>query len=304
MWEHATVRFLPTGKGEVVSGSTPHGQGHETSRSQIVADKLGVDPADVTVLHSDTATSPLGLDTYGSRSLSAGGVAIAMACDKVIDKARQIAAHQFEANPDDVEFTARSFAAVGSPTTSVTIQELAFSAFTAHDLPEGLEPNLQEQISFDPPNFAFPFGTHVAVVEIDENTGHVKLVGYTAVDDCGNQVNPLIVEGQIHGEIVQGTAQALWEVASYNEDGNCTYPSLMDYLVPSPMEVPNIETGFTTTASTSNLLGVKGVGEAGTIGSAAVINAVCDGLGVRDIEMPATPQRVWRTIRDARGGAT
>jgi carbon-monoxide dehydrogenase large subunit len=304
-WEHATVRFLPTGKVEVVSGSTPHGQGHETTFSQIVADKLGVEPADVTVLHSDTAVSPLGLDTYGSRSLAVGGVAIAMACDKVVDKARMIAAHQFEASFDDVEFADGSFAVAGSPDKSVSIQELAFAAFTAHDLPDGLEPNLQEQVTFDPSNFAFPFGTHVAVVEVDTTTGRVELLDYTAVDDCGIQINPNIVEGQIHGGVVQGAAQALWEGAEYDDDGNLRNPSLLDYLVPSPMEVPNIKTDFTVTPSTSNPLGVKGVGEAGTIGSAAaVISAVCDAIGVRDIEMPATPQRVWRAINDSRGGVS
>lgn len=299
-WEHAVVRFLPTGKVEVVSGSTPHGQGHETTWSQIVADKLGIDPADVTVLHSDTAISPLGLDTYGSRSLSVGGVAIAMACDKVVDKARLIAAHQLEANPDDLEFVGGSFTVKGSPDKTVPIQAVAFGAFTAHNLPDGMEPNLQEQMTFDPPNFAFPFGTHVAVVEVDEETGFVQLIDYIAVDDCGNQVNPLIVEGQVHGGIVQGVAQALWEVASYDDEGNCKNPSMLDYLVPSPAEVPSLKTGFTITPSTSNPLGVKGVGEAGTIGSAAaVINAICDALsphGVKDIAMPATPQRVWEAI--------
>ncbi len=299
-WEHAVVRFLPTGKVEVVSGSTPHGQGHETSWSQIVADKLGIDPADITVLHSDTAISPLGLDTYGSRSLSVGGVAIAMACDKVVDKARLIAAHQLEANPDDLEFVGGSFTVKGSPDKTVPIQAVAFGAFTAHNLPDGMEPNLQEQVTFDPPNFAFPFGTHVAVVEVDEETGFVQLVDYIAVDDCGNQINPLIVEGQVHGGIVQGVAQALWEVASYDDEGNCKNPSMLDYLIPSPAEVPSLKTGFTVTPSTSNPLGVKGVGEAGTIGSAAaVINAICDALsphGIKDIAMPATPQRVWEAI--------
>lgn len=306
-WEHAVVRFLPTGKVEVVSGSTPHGQGHETSWSQIVADKMGIDPNDVEVLHSDTAISPLGLDTYGSRSLSVGGVAISMACDKVVDKAKLIAAHQLEANPDDLEFEGGAFTVKGSPDKTVPIQAVAFGAFTAHDLPDGMEPNLQEQVTFDPPNFAFPFGTHVAVVEIDEDTGETSLLDYIAIDDCGNQVNPLIVEGQVHGGIVQGVAQALFEGAEYDVDGNCKNPSFLDYLVPSAMEMPNIQTGFTTTPSTSNPMGVKGVGEAGTIGSAAaVINAICDALspyGVTDIEMPATPQRVWRTINQAKAGA-
>ncbi len=305
-WEHAVVRFLPTGKVEVVTGSTPHGQGHETAWSQIVADKLGIDPDDVTVLHSDTAISPLGLDTYGSRSLAVGGVAVAMACDKVIDKAKLIAAHQLEANPDDLEFANGSFTVKGSPDMTMPIQGVAFGAFTAHNLPDGMEPNLQEQVSFDPPNFAFPFGTHVCVVEVDEDTGEVKLLDYTAVDDCGNQVNPLIVEGQVHGGIVQGVAQALWEGASYDDDGNCRNPSLLDYLVPSAAEVPSMKLGATYTPSTSNPLGVKGVGEAGTIGSAAAaINAICDALspyGIKDIEMPATPARVWKTIQEAKGG--
>ena len=304
-WEHAVVRMLPTGKVEVVSGSTPHGQGHETSWAMIIADKLGIDPADVTVLHSDTALSPLGMDTYGSRSLAVGGVAIAMAADKVIEKARLIAAHQFEANPDDLQFEDGSFSVAGTPSKSVHIQELGFAAFTAHDLPDGIEPNLQEQVTFDPTNFAFPFGTHVAVVEIDTVTGGVDLVGYTAVDDCGNQVNPLIVEGQVHGGIAQGAAQALWEVALFDDDANPTNPTFMDYLVPSPTEVPSMVLDSTVTPSTSNPLGVKGVGEAGTIGSAAaVINAVVDGLspyGVTDMEMPATPRRVWAAIQ---GGAS
>jgi len=303
-WEHGMVRFLPTGKVEVVTGATPHGQGHETSWSMIVADRLGIDPADVTVLHSDTAISPLGLDTYGSRSLAVGGVAIAMACDKVIDKARLIAAHQLEANPDDLDFVAGAFTVKGSPDKTMPIQAIAFGAFTAHNLPEGMEPNLQEQMTFDPANFVFPFGTHVAVVEIDEDTGHVELLSYTAIDDCGNQINPLIVEGQVHGGIVQGVAQALWEEAIWDDDGNLKNPSMLDYLVPSPAEVPSIGTGYTYTPSTSNPLGVKGVGEAGTIGSAAaVINAVVDALGplgVTDIDMPATPSKVWKTIQRAK----
>lgn len=304
-WEHAVIRFLPTGKVEVVSGSTPHGQGHETAWSMIVADKLGIDPDDVNVLHSDTALSPLGLDTYGSRSLAVGGTAIAMACDKVVEKAKLIAAHQLEANPDDLEFVDGMFSVKGTPSAEMPIQGTAYEAFTAHNLPDGMEPNLQEQVTFDPENFVFPFGTHIAVVEIDEETGNVTLAGYTAVDDCGPQVNPMIVQGQLHGGIVQGVAQALWEEAVYDEDGNCKNPSFLDYLVPSPTEVPNMVTDSTVTPSTSNPMGVKGAGEAGTIGSAAaVINAICDGLspyGVADVAMPATPQRVWRIINEAKG---
>jgi carbon-monoxide dehydrogenase large subunit len=307
-WEHATVRILPTGKVEVVSGSTPHGQGHETAWSQIIASKLGIDPHDVEVLHSDTAKSPLGLDTYGSRSLAVGGVAIAMAADKVIAKALLIAAHQFEASPDDIVFEHGSFSVAGTPSKAVHIQELGFAAFAAHDLPEGMEPNLQEQVSFDPPNFAFPFGTHVAVVEIDTETGDVGLIDYIAVDDCGVQVNPLVVEGQLHGGIVQDVAQALHEVAAYDDNGQIITPSLMDYLVPSAAEVPSITLDSTVTPSTSNPLGVKGVGEAGTIGSAAaVINAVCDALspyGIADIAMPAPPRTVRRAIETAQGAGS
>jgi carbon-monoxide dehydrogenase large subunit len=208
-----------------------------------------------------------------------------------------------EANPDDLEFADGSFTVRGSPDKTVPIQAIAFGAFTAHNLPDGMEPNLQEQVTFDPPNFAFPFGSHVAVVEVEEATGHVELLDYIAVDDCGKQVNPLIVEGQIHGGIVQGVAQALWEEAVYDDEGNCRNPSFLDYLVPSAADVPGMTTGFTETPSTSNPLGVKGVGEAGTIGSAAaVINAICDALspfGVTDVAMPATPARVWRAIRQA-----
>jgi len=305
-WESATVRMLPTGKVEVVTGTSPHGQGHETAWSMLVADRLGVDVNDVVVLHSDTAIAPLGLDTYGSRSLPVGGEAIVRAADKVIEKARLIAAHQFEAAPEDVEFTAGTFSVSGTPSKSVHIQELGFPAFSAHDLPDGMEPNLAEGFTYDPPNLVYPFGTHVAVVEIDVDTGGIDLIDYIAVDDCGPQVNPLIVEGQIHGGVVQGAAQALWEEASYDDEGTLRNPSFMDYLVPSAAEVPSIRTDNTVTPSTTNSLGVKGAGEAGTIGSAAaVMNAVCDALapyGVKDMEMPATPKRIWEAI-NSNGGA-
>jgi carbon-monoxide dehydrogenase large subunit len=303
-WESATVRLLPTGKAEVVTGATPHGQGHETCWSMIVADRLGIPPEDVEVLHSDTAMSPTGLDTYGSRSLAVGGVAIEIAAQKVLDKARLIAAHQLEANEDDLEFVGGEFRVKGTPSKALAIQAVAFAAFTAHDLPDGLEPNLVEQVTYDPPNFTFPFGTHAAVVEIDEDTGAVHLLDYAAVDDCGNQVNPLIVAGQVHGGIVQGVAQALWEEAVYDEDGQLKNPTMMDYLIPSAAELPSFKLDHTVTPSPTNSLGVKGIGEAGTIGSApAVINAIVDALshlGVRDVAMPATPQRLWTTIQEAR----
>jgi len=303
-WEAATVRMLPTGMVQVVSGTSPHGQGHETVWSQIVADRLGIDPDDVEVLHSDTAISPHGLDTYGSRSLPVGGVAVAMATDKVIAKARAIAAHQLECAEDDLELVEGSLRVRGTPSRALTLQEVAFGAFTAHNLPDGVEPNLTAQVTYDPPNFVFPFGTHVAVVEIDEETGNVELLDYAAVDDCGPQVNPMIVEGQLHGGIVQGVAQALWEEAVYDDDGILRNPSLIDYCVPSAAELPSFKLDHTVTPSPSNLLGVKGIGEAGTIGAApTVVNAIVDALsplGITDIAMPAHPERVWATIRDAR----
>jgi carbon-monoxide dehydrogenase large subunit len=304
-WESATVRLLPTGKVQVVTGTSPHGQGHETSWSMIVADKFGISPDDVEVLHSDTLISPIGMDTYGSRSLSVGGVAVDMAAQKVLDKAKVIAAHQLEANEDDLEFVSGEFRVKGTPTISVPIQAIAFAAFTAHDLPEGIEPNLSEQVTYDPPNFTFPFGTHVAVVEIDEETGGIRLIDYAAVDDCGNQVNPLIVNGQLHGGIVQGVAQALWEEAVYDDEGQLRNPTMLDYLVPSAAELPQFKLDSTVTPSPTNPLGVKGIGEAGTIGSApAVINAVVDALshlGVTDCLMPATPNRLWSMMAEARG---
>jgi carbon-monoxide dehydrogenase large subunit len=294
------VRVLPTGTVQVVTGSTPHGQGHETTWSQIVADRLGIDVADVEVLHSDTAISPLGMDTYGSRSLSVGGTAVYLACERVLEKAKRIAAHQLEAAEEDLEYAGGAFRVKGSPTKELALGAIAFEAFTAHNLPEGVEPNLEAQVTWDPPNFTFPFGTHIAVVEVDEDTGRVELVRYVAVDDCGNQVNPMIVEGQLHGGIAQGVAQALFEEAVYDESGTLQSASLADYLVPSAAELPSFTLDHTVTPSPTNPLGVKGVGEAGTIGSApAVINAIVDALapfGVVDVPMPATPERVWRVM--------
>ena len=307
-WEAAQVRVLPTGTVQVVTGATPHGQGHETTWSMLVADKLGVSPEDVEVLHSDTAISPTGMDTYGSRSLAVGGTAIVMAADKVVDKARTLAAHQLEVAEDDLEFSDGTFRVAGSPDKEVAIQALAFAAFTAHDLPDGMEPNLNASVTWDPPNFVFPFGTHIAVVEVDTETGKVDLVDYVAVDDCGNQVNPLIVEGQVHGGIVQGVGQALFEEAVYDEDGTLRNPSLMDYLVPSAAELPSFRLDHTTTPSPTNPMGAKGIGEAGTIASTpAVINAIVDALspyGVTDVEMPASPERVWQAIRSSQGGTS
>jgi carbon-monoxide dehydrogenase large subunit len=300
-WETATVRVLPTAKVQVVTGSAPHGQGHETSWSMIVADKLGISPDDIDVLHSDTAIAPTGLDTYGSRSLPVGGVAIAMACDRVIDKARLIAAHQLEASADDLEWSDGAFTVAGSPDKTMPLAAIAFEAFTAHNLPDGLEPNLEAQLTYDPPNFSWPFGTHMCVVEVDTETGGVEVEKYVAVDDCGVQINPLIVDGQVHGGVVQGLAQALFEEAVYDSDGNLKTSTLAEYLVPAASDVPPITLGHTVTPSPTNQLGVKGIGEAGTIGAApAVINAIVDALsdlGVRDVPMPASPLNVFSAIR-------
>jgi aerobic carbon-monoxide dehydrogenase large subunit len=306
-WEAATVRMMPTGKVEVVTGTTPHGQGHETSWSMIVADRLGIDPEHIDVLHSDTAISPHGMDTYGSRSLAVGGTAVFMACEKVIDKARAIAAHQFEAAQEDLEFVDGEFRIKGVPGRSMPLADVAFEAFKAHNLPELVEPSLEASVAYDPPNFTFPFGTHVAVVEVEEETGRVDLVRYAAVDDCGNQINPLILEGQVHGGVVQGVAQALFEEAVYDDNGQLLTSTLTDYLVPSAAEMPGIDTASTVTPSPTNPMGVKGVGEAGTIASTpAVMNAVVDALaplGITDLDMPASPQRVWNAIQHARSGA-
>jgi len=299
-WESATVRVLPTAKVQVVTGTSPHGQGHETCWSMIVADQLGVDPDDVEVLHSDTAISPLGLDSYGSRSLSVGGTAVYMAAEKVIDKARLIAAHQMEANAEDLEFSDGTFRVKGQPDAEMPLAAVAFEAFTAHNLPDGLEPNLEGHMTWDPPNFTFPFGTHVAVVEVDTETGDVEMVDYVAVDDCGNQINPMVVEGQIHGGILQGVAQALWEEAAFDAEGQPRNVSFLDYLVPSPAETLSFRTDSTVTPSPTNPMGVKGIGEAGTIASTpAVINAIVDALsplGISDVAMPATPERIWGLI--------
>ena len=304
-WESATVRVLPTSKIQVVTGTSPHGQGHETAWSMIAADKFGVDPSDVDVLHSDTAIAPLGLDTYGSRSLPVGGVAVGLACDKVIDKARKIAAHQMEANEDDLEFVGGMFTVKGSPDKAMPLAAVAFEAFTAHNLPDGLEPNLEMQVTYDPPNFSWPFGTHMCAIEIDTETGHVEVLKYVAVDDCGNKVNPLIVDGQVHGGVIQGLAQALFEEARYDDDGNLLSSTLAEYLVPAASDVPPITLGESVTPSPTNSLGVKGVGEAGTIGAApCIMNAVVDalsGLGVQDIQMPASPLNVWNAMQQATG---
>jgi carbon-monoxide dehydrogenase large subunit len=303
-WENASIRMLPTGKVEVVTGSSAHGQGHETAWSQIVADELGVPFEDIRVLHGDTQVSPKGMDTYGSRSLVVGGTALVVACGKVREKARVVAAAMLEVSPDDLEWNAGRWSVRGDPDQGKAIGEIAFAAFAAHNLPEGVEPSLDSDATYDPDNFSFPHGTHLCAVEVDSETGAVKIRSYVAVDDVGVVVNPLIVEGQVHGGLAQGIAQALYEEAAYDSSGNLITATLADYLVPSAADLPTFTTARTTTPSTGNPLGVKGVGEAGTIASTpAVVNAIVDALrpfGVTDVPMPCTPERVWRAIQEAR----
>jgi carbon-monoxide dehydrogenase large subunit len=295
--------MLPTGKVEVITGSSAHGQGHETAWSQIVADELGVPFEDVRVLHGDTAIAHKGMDTYGSRSLVVGGTALVSACGKVRDKARVIAAAMMEVAPADLEWAGGRWAVRGDPDQGKTIGEIAFAAFAAHDLPGGIEPSLDSDATIDPDNFSYPHGTHLCAVEVDTETGWVKIRSYVAVDDIGHVINPLIVDGQLHGGIVQGIAQALFEEAAYDDSGNLVTASLADYLIPSAADVPSLTLARTETPSTLNPLGVKGVGEAGTIASTpAVVNAIIDALrpfGVTDVPMPCTPERVWRAINSA-----
>jgi carbon-monoxide dehydrogenase large subunit len=303
-WDSATIRFQPLGSVQAIIGTSPHGQGHVTTFSQIAADALGVDVADVEVVHGDTAVSQLGMDTYGSRSLTVGGVALWNATQKVVEKARQIVAHQLEVAADDLEFADGTFSVKGSPDRAMTIKEVAFQAHAAHNLPDGMEPGLEETAVYDPPNFSWPAGAHAAVVEVDTETGDARLVRYVAVDDVGAVVNPVVVEGQVHGGIAQGIAAALYEEGTYDEEGNLLTANQVTYLVPSAAELPSFELDRTESRSPTNPLGVKGVGETGTIAAApAVINAVVDALshlGVTDVQMPATPERVWRAIEEAR----
>ncbi|TCK20116.1 xanthine dehydrogenase family protein molybdopterin-binding subunit [Pseudonocardia endophytica] len=303
-WEAASIRMLATGKVEVITGASAHGQGHETAFSQIVADQLGVPFEDVEILHGDTQISPKGLDTYGSRSLAVGGIAIVKAAEKVVAKAKKIAAHLLEASEDDLEFANGSFTVKGTD-KGKAIQEIAFAAFMAHDYPEDMEPSLDSDAVYDPENFSFPHGTHLAAMEVDTDTGRVTLRKYVCVDDIGNVINPLIVEGQVHGGLAQGIAQALFEEANYDDQGTLVNGTFVDYTLPSAADLPSFTTEHMSTASTTNPLGVKGVGEAGTIASTpAIVNGVLDAvrhLGVSEIEMPTTSQRVWRALQVAKG---
>ena len=305
LWESAIVRFHPTGKVHVFIGASPHGQGEETTFAQIVASEIGVDAGDVKIFHGDTDATPMGWGTYGSRTTAVGGAALALAVRKIRDKAKVLAAHLLEASVDDMDYEDGKFFVKGSPDKAKTIQDIALMANVAWDLPEGMEAGLEASTFYDPPNFVFPYGAHLAVVEVDAATGEVELKGYTALDDCGPQINPTIVEGQVHGGVVQGIGQALWEGAAYDDSGQLVTGSMLDYALPRADRLPPIDVISTVTRSPHHPLGVKGIGEAGTIAStAAVYNAVMDALkplGVRRIDMPFTPERVWRAIQDAKG---
>jgi carbon-monoxide dehydrogenase large subunit len=303
-WDTATIRCLPTGTVQVLTGTSPHGQSHATTWAQIAADRLGVPYENVEVLHGDTAVVPLGMDTYGSRSLAVGGVALWHAAEKVLAKARTIVSHQLEVAEEDVAFVDGRFQVKGSPDRAMTVPDAAFAAWTAHNLPDGMEPGLEASYVYDPPNFSWPTGAHAAVVEVDTETGDTRLVRYVAVDDVGTVINPQVVDGQVAGGVAQGVGQALYEEAVYDEQGTLLNGSMTTYLVPSAAELPSFEIERTETPSPTNPLGVKGVGETGTIAApAAVMNAVVDALApldVEDLDMPATPERVWRAIEEGR----
>ena len=304
LWESAMVRVHNTGAVTVYTGTSPHGQGLETAMAQIVADKLGVDPAIVEVIHGDTATGPEGRNTYGSRSLATGGEAVAKASDKVVAKVKAIVAAELEAAPEDIEVSGGKFSVRGSPDKGLSLAEVAGVAYIGA-VPEGMEPGLEETTFYDPENFVFPFGAHACVVDVDPETGKASIVRYVAVDDCGRAVNPMLIDGQVHGGIVFGIGQALYERVHYDADGQLVTGTFVDYALPTAAELPSFETDRTETPSPVNSLGAKGVGEAGTIAaSAAVTNAVIDALrplGVDFINMPLSPMRIWEAIRSAKG---
>jgi aerobic carbon-monoxide dehydrogenase large subunit len=305
-WESALVRVHNTGAVTAYTGSSPHGQGHETWFAQIVADRIGVDPSVVEIVHGDTGVGPEGRNTYGSRSLAVGGESLARCATKIADKAKAIVAHHLEASPEDIELTGDKFAVRGSPDKGMTMAEVAGAAYL-NQVPDGMEPGLEATTFWEPENFVFPFGAHAAIVDLDPDTGKVKLLRYVAVDDCGNAINPMLIDGQVHGGVVHAIGQALYERVHYDEQGQLVTGTFVDYALPTAAELPPIETDRTVTPSPVNSLGVKGVGEAGTIAaSAAVTNAVIDALrplGVTYMNMPLSPMRIWEAIAEAKGAS-
>ncbi|MBA2349869.1 MAG: molybdopterin-dependent oxidoreductase, partial [Solirubrobacterales bacterium] len=303
LWESAIVRVTVTGAVTVYTGTSPHGQGHETTMAQVVADKLGVDPQQVEILHGDTATGAMGLGTYGSRTTAVGTESIARAADKVATKAKAIVAHALEAAPEDIEVADGMFSVKGSPEKGMSLADISGLAHVRPELlPEDMTPGLDETSFYDPNNFVFPFGAHACVVDVEEDTGKVRVVRYVAVDDCGPAINPMLIDGQVHGGIAQAIGQALYEHVMYDEDGQLATGTFVDYALPTAAELPSFETDRTETPSPVNSLGVKGIGEAGTIAaSPAVLNAVVDALrplGVSYLNMPLTPERVWTAITE------
>jgi len=307
LYEAATVRVNPTGSVSVLTGSHSHGQGHDTTFAQVVADKLGIPMEQVEIVHGDTAKVPFGMGTYGSRSIAVGGTAIVNALDKVIAKGRKIAAHLLEAAEADIVFEGGAYQVKGTDKQK-TFGEIALTAYVPHKYPiEEIEPGLEETAFYDPKNFTFPAGTYICEVEIDPRTGETTIVSFSAADDFGNVINPMIVEGQVHGGLAQGIGQALLEQCVYDDEGQLITGSYMDYCMPRADDVPFFKVATTSTPCTHNPLGVKGCGEAGAIGAPpAVINAICDALkdrGVLHIDMPATPERIWRAVGGAAGRA-
>ncbi|HEY4635291.1 MAG TPA: molybdopterin cofactor-binding domain-containing protein, partial [Rhodospirillales bacterium] len=303
-WESATVRVEPSGKATVLSGSSPHGQGEETTFAQIAADALGVSFDDVAVIHGDTSAVPHGIGTFGSRSTAVGGTAVYLSAHKIRQKMTELAAHLLELNPKNVVWRDGKLVSKTNPKKSTTLQEVVRAAYSAKNLPPGMEPGLDATSYFSPQNFTFPFGTHICVVEIDPETGEVKIVKYVAVDDCGRVINPMMVDGQVQGGIAQGIGQALYEEAVYDENGQLITGELMDYVVPKAGQLPAYTCARTETPTNVNPLGAKGVGEAGTIGATpAVVNAVLDALapyGVTNLDMPLKPEKIWRVLRGSK----
>lgn len=303
LWESTTIRVHPTGKVTVYTGASPHGQGEETTFAQLVADQLQIPMEDVEIVHGDTAMIPFGMGTYGSRTTPVAGGSIFIACNRILEKARKIAAHMLESSESDLVYEGGRFHVKDAPERGKSFAEVAFAAYGAgsREIPQGLEPGLEATAFYDPANFTFPFGTHVCITEVDIETGSVKILDYVAVDDCGRRINPMIVEGQIHGGIVQGIAQALYEEAVYDDEGNLLTGDLSEYLVPTAVEAPQMRLDETVTPSPHNPIGVKGVGETGTIASTpAVVNSVLDALshlGVVHIDMPLKPDKILKAIK-------
>ena len=305
-WESGTVRIEPTGKVTVLTGASPHGQGQETTFAQLIADELGIDPEDVNVIHGDTLAVPYGIGTFGSRATAVGGTAAYLATQKLKTKMVTLAAHLLGTKPPDITFGRGRLSAKGGK-KSISFGELVMAAYTARNIPRGFEPGLEATHFFEPSNFTFPFGAHIASVEVDPETGEVKVDKYVAVDDCGNVINPMLVDGQIHGGIAQGMGQAMWEELIYNDEGQIVNGTLMDYALPKAHLLPDFTLDRTVTPTPVNPMGVKGVGEAGTIASTpCMVNAVCDALsplGIKHIDMPLKPERVWSAMQQAQAAA-